>query len=90
VTSASATATSTAVPEQRLLGDVDGNGTVTINDALEVLKFLAKLTNELEKGEVNYKNALLTGGEVPNINDALEMLKYLAKLESKAGVWVTD
>ncbi|MCL1866491.1 MAG: pectate lyase [Oscillospiraceae bacterium] len=89
-TEESATATDSEHNEPRLVGDVDCNGTVTINDALEILKHLAKLSSEIDNGGNNRKNAIILGGESPTINDALEILKYLAKLESKVGVYITD
>jgi hypothetical protein len=89
-TSDETSATTEAEEEPRLIGDVDCNGSVTINDALEILKFLAKLSSEIDQGGNNRKNAIILGGESPTINDALEILKFLAKLESLAGVWTTD
>jgi hypothetical protein len=50
-------------------GDIDGDGSITINDALEILKYLAGLENVVEIDE-------------PTIDDALEILKYLAGLPS--------
>jgi hypothetical protein len=46
-------------------------GNPTIGDALEVLKYLAGLPNEVNNGVVS-----------PTIGDALEVLKFLAKLPS--------
>jgi peptidoglycan hydrolase CwlO-like protein len=40
--------TATASTTQRLNGDVDNDGSVTISDALEILKYLAGLPNELD------------------------------------------
>jgi hypothetical protein len=65
-------------------GDVTGTGDVTINDALEILKFLAKLPNEITvagRGSPAWEAATITGGSAdPTISDALEVLKKLAKL----------
>jgi hypothetical protein len=47
-------------------GDVDGDGSITINDALEILKYLAGL-----ESAVDFE---------ATIDDALEILKYLAGL----------
>ncbi|MCL1866794.1 MAG: leucine-rich repeat protein, partial [Oscillospiraceae bacterium] len=63
-------------------GDVLGNGTISVNDALEILKYLAKLPSEIEVTPDSLKAACITGEETPTINDALEILKCLAKLES--------
>ncbi|MCL1866437.1 MAG: hypothetical protein FWF82_03400, partial [Oscillospiraceae bacterium] len=78
-------ATTTEVTPPRRLGDVIGNGSVTISDALEVLKYLAKLTSELDNPESLNAALILPASQkskIPTINDALEILKYLAKLES--------
>lgn len=57
-------------------GDVDGNGKVNINDALELLNFLAEKTvlegNNLKAADVDKTGAV-------NINDALKLLNYLAE-----------
>ncbi|MCL1866932.1 MAG: hypothetical protein FWF82_05940, partial [Oscillospiraceae bacterium] len=58
---------------------------VTINSALEILKYLAKLDSTTVKiGTASWSNALIVDkdAEKPTINDALDVLKYLAKLES--------
>jgi hypothetical protein len=49
-------------------GDVDGDGSITINDALEILKYLAGL-----ESAVDFE---------ATIDDALEILKHLAGLPS--------
>ena len=59
----------------RILGDK-----TTINDALEILRYLAKLDSAIEVGNDAWYESLITGGSKPSINDALEILKYLAKL----------
>jgi hypothetical protein len=66
----------------RKLGDITGTGDSTIGDALEILKFLAKLPSEVTKNPCNHAAATITGGKYPAIGDALEILKYLAKLPS--------
>ncbi|MCL2036623.1 MAG: hypothetical protein FWG83_04460 [Oscillospiraceae bacterium] len=63
-------------------GDVDGNGTVGISDALEILKFLAGMSSVIEKGNPAWDSARITGGEAPVIADVLEILKKLAGMES--------
>jgi hypothetical protein len=53
-------------------GDVNGDGIVDINDALEILKYLASLPHEIK---------FPPGSTLrPTINDALEILKKLANL----------
>jgi hypothetical protein len=63
-------------------GDVDGDGRITINDALEILKYLAKLDSKIEHGNDAWNAALIVSKSSPAIADALEILKYLAKLDS--------
>jgi uncharacterized repeat protein (TIGR02543 family) len=65
---------------ERIPGDVLGTGAVTINDALEILKFLAKLPSEIDDCELAFRAACIIGAEKPTICDALEILKFLAKL----------
>jgi hypothetical protein len=63
-------------------GDVNGDGAVTITDALEILMYLAGMPSELDK-PANFEAArMITGGEKPAITDALEILMYLAGLPS--------
>jgi len=59
-----------------ILGDVDGNGKVNINDALELLNFLAEKT-VLEGNNLKAANVDKIG--TVNINDALKLLNYLAE-----------
>jgi hypothetical protein len=62
-------------------GDISGSGTVTIGDALEVLRFLAGMQNAIStggRGSQAWRAATVTGGLEPAISDALEILKYLA------------
>ncbi|MCL1866232.1 MAG: hypothetical protein FWF82_02365, partial [Oscillospiraceae bacterium] len=63
-----------------LLGDVTGTGTVGIDDALEILRFLAKLPNVIDGNESAKDAACIVSEDVPGISDALEVLKKLAKL----------
>jgi hypothetical protein len=62
-------------------GDVDGDGEVTISDALEILKYLAKMDSTL-KGNPEALSAGNTSndGNLPTISDVLEILKKLAKM----------
>lgn len=74
--SANAPAASFTYDAGYTLGDVDGNGKVNINDALELLNFLAEKTvlegNNLKAADVDKTGAV-------NINDALKLLNYLAE-----------
>jgi hypothetical protein len=73
------------------IGHVLGNPTITIGDALEILKYLAKLDSVITTGNnrISATNAfdaariVTPGTGSPTINCALEVLKFLAKLESK-------
>ncbi|MCL2036679.1 MAG: hypothetical protein FWG83_04745 [Oscillospiraceae bacterium] len=69
-------------------GDANGDGTVTIADALEILKYLAKMNSTITpKDSSNWNNAIITlasydKGE-PGIADVLEILKKLAKMTNE-------
>jgi uncharacterized repeat protein (TIGR02543 family) len=77
----------------RLLGDVNGDGDITILDALEVLKFLAGIKNNAisddgGEGSDAWNAAIIhpplsEGQRRPAIGDVLEILKKLAKLSNK-------
>ncbi|MCL1866165.1 MAG: hypothetical protein FWF82_02020 [Oscillospiraceae bacterium] len=69
-------------------GHVLGNDNISINDALEILKYLAKLPGTVIESNESAKNAAMITDKskedkVVAINDALEVLKYLAKLDSQ-------
>jgi uncharacterized repeat protein (TIGR02543 family) len=64
----------------RIPGDVTGTGSVDIHDALEILKYLAELPNEIDSNDDARAAATITGHGNPTICDALEILKYLAGL----------
>jgi hypothetical protein len=67
-------------------GDVDGNGAITITDALEVLKFLAGIQPNISNNPQAMNAARVvegrSEGESPVIADVLEILKLLANLNS--------
>jgi Ca2+-binding EF-hand superfamily protein len=65
------------------LGDVDGDGRITISDALEILKHLAKLDSAITADNHDFsRNAASITADNPTISCALEILKHLAKLNS--------
>jgi len=67
------------------LGDANGDGFITIIDALEILKYLARLDNHIiHTGSLSYSASCIVN-DSPAIMDVLEVLKFLAKLESKVG-----
>ena len=57
-------------------GDLNGDGVVNITDAIELLKYVAKLDNNV----VNKAGADVDGNGTVNINDAIYLLKMIAKL----------
>jgi hypothetical protein len=65
-----------------LRGDVTGTGVITINDALEIIVYLAGLDSVLDNPASFDAARAITGGASPTINDALEILMYLAGLPS--------
>ena len=72
---------------QPLLGDTDGNGRVTIADALELLKHLAGMSSLVSQDNPElWVNSLITpasqAANKPAIADVLEILKYLARMSS--------
>ncbi|MCL2035759.1 MAG: cellulase family glycosylhydrolase, partial [Oscillospiraceae bacterium] len=77
------TAASVTVPVYSC-GDVDGNGTIAIADALEILKCLAKMNSAVTSGGDRALKAATfqSKGATPAISDVLEILKLLAKMNS--------
>jgi len=80
-----------------ILGDVDGDGDITIGDVLEILKFLAGLESVFDYDDTDISLDFTTWlrplmaacitpeskkENEPSIADALEILKYLAGLEN--------
>jgi uncharacterized repeat protein (TIGR02543 family) len=63
-------------------GRILGEDTVSINDALEVLKHLAGIST-LTGDALNAARIITPGIGAPTINDVLEILKHLAGLPSK-------
>ena len=71
-------------------GDVTGNGAIGIDDALEILKYLAGMDNVMtgpNKEGIKCENAFNAGRVMdenePGIADVLEILKWLAKMTSE-------
>jgi len=65
-------------------GDVNGDGVVTIADALEILKYLAEIDNLISKSPNAFNAAArITASVIPTMGDALAILKYLAGMESQ-------
>ena len=57
-------------------GDLNGDGIVNITDAIELLKYVAKLDNNV----VNIAGVDIDGNGTVNINDAIALLKQIAGL----------
>jgi hypothetical protein len=74
-----------------LIGDVNGDGTVTIDDASEILKYLAGIRHFFIFNNISMMNRAMNHALIlpasreagsPTINDALEIIKALAGLPS--------
>jgi hypothetical protein len=81
------TTTAFANPLLARRGDVNGDNFININDALEILKYLASLDGEIRTGTVINPRAYNAAAQITQddsitINDALEILKCLAGLPS--------
>jgi hypothetical protein len=77
--------TSSANPPIEILGDVNGNGIIDIGDAVEILRYLAGMTNAIENNPQAFQAALVVSpreGRLPNISDVVEILRYLAGMSS--------
>jgi uncharacterized protein YjdB len=91
VSPAANTSTPTSLDPEYLLGDVNGDGRVTISDSLEILKYLAKLPNSInDQRSFNAARIVNPGVGSPTIHDALEILKKLAKLFNKIDIPYLD
>ena len=68
--------------DKTVLGDVDGDGTVNINDATMIQKYVAELITLTPD---RLKAADTNGDGVVNINDATQIQKYIAELIDHLG-----
>ena len=65
------------------LGYILCNKTITIFDALEILKHLVEMESVISKcSTIRRASLIVSDGDYPTIFDALEILKYLAGMES--------
>jgi hypothetical protein len=69
----------------RTLGQVRGEGKVSINDALEILKHLAGIDSVIDNCEIALMASLIVSEGKPTIADVLEILKHLAGIPNKIG-----
>ncbi|MCL2037235.1 MAG: leucine-rich repeat protein [Oscillospiraceae bacterium] len=67
-------------------GHVLGGNKVTIGDALEILKYLAKMTSKINSCENSFNAALIISKEKPAIGDVLEILKKLAGMLNRIDI----
>jgi hypothetical protein len=69
-------------PEQPsfILGNVTGSGTISIADALEVLKYTADMPSIIDECSNAFFAAMVISEEEPGIADALEIMKYVADM----------
>ena len=74
--SSGVTASTTCHFREFEIGDLNGDGKVNITDAIELLKYIAKLDNNV----VNEAGTDIDGNGTVNINDAIQLLKIIAKL----------
>lgn len=74
---------STVNPVKTLLGDVDGDGKITIKDATLIQKYLAKF---VMPDNYNYDAADTDSNAEINIKDATNIQKFLAKLSAPKGI----
>jgi len=71
-------ATFTVTAKPGLKGDVNLDGKVTVDDAILLLKHIAKITNITD--ELALYNAEVTGNTSLSVSDATKILKYVAKI----------
>jgi hypothetical protein len=64
------------------VGFVRGEDSITVHDALEILKWLVGLDSVIAEGNRAWNAALITGGDSPTAHDAREILKWLVGLDS--------
>jgi hypothetical protein len=70
------------IEELYRLGFVTEGEAISINDAIEILKWLVELPNEIDGNDNAFNAARITGEDKPTINDAIEILKWLVGLDS--------
>jgi hypothetical protein len=68
------------------MGDVDLSGKVDMNDAVQVLMYLAKLPciiNDDDMGNESFHIARINGKDKPILDDGVQIIMAVAKLSSK-------
>jgi hypothetical protein len=66
-----------------LPGDVNGDGEVGIDDALQILRYLIGLSSILDDCENAVRAALIVSDDIPQVGDALQILRYLIGLPNE-------
>ena len=62
-----------------------------MHDALQILRYLVGLSNDLDYDKAAYDAARITGGLYPRMADALQILRYLVKLPNMIdGSWTPE
>jgi len=66
-------------------GHVLGNDHISIGDALEILRFVARLPSTICEvyGNSAFRSARIVSEDIPRIEDAIEILRYLVGLPSE-------
>jgi hypothetical protein len=77
-----ASASTSTSTNQNKKGDINGDGYVTIQDALEILKYLAGIESLLDTPAGFNAAREILGGHAVGINSVLEILKFLAEIPS--------
>jgi hypothetical protein len=60
-----------------ILGDVDGNAVININDATEILKYIIGMGNVIDNNERAFAASLITNPNRPTMLDAMEIMNFI-------------
>jgi hypothetical protein len=68
----------------RRLGDVNGDGSVTVQDALQILRFIVGLSSVIRPNTPAWTAALIADANAarPSVSDALQILRFVVRLPS--------
>lgn len=77
------TVASADTPDEVLIGDADGGGTIDAQDASEVAKNCAHMASKTDESDINYYAAAYSdGNNLITAQDASEVAKYCAHLST--------
>jgi hypothetical protein len=65
-----------------IIGDVDNNGEIQVQDAIAILRHMVGLPSQIEEGNRAWQAAIITGGSAPQVQDAIAILRRLVGLPS--------